>query len=266
MSGRRRFFSGTSESQAALEASAALGVPVAELLYRAVDKRGGLRPGRVVIEVDPDNPRRPAGAAITAAAPEVVTPRMPAPAAPPGRPVERAPQERRAPQGERGPAPERLLASVGPEPSTPLAGEQGAGAAAAALAALADLRVEPRVERRGDVVAVDLGGPDLDALTARRGELLRSFEYLLRRMVRELPEGGLDADAGGFRAAREEDLRRRAVGAAEEVRRSGEPVLFEPLSAAERRIVHLAVQEEAGVASASEGEGEAKRVKVFPAG
>src|SRR5687767_15040473 len=66
MSGRRRFFSGTSESQAAIEAATALGVPVTELAYRAMDRRGALRPGRVVIEVDPDNPRRPAEAAIAA--------------------------------------------------------------------------------------------------------------------------------------------------------------------------------------------------------
>jgi hypothetical protein len=279
MTGRRRFFSGSSESQAAIEAAAALGVPVAELLYRAVDKRGGLRPGRTVIEVDPDNPRRPAGAALdaAAAAPAASPARAPGPSVP-HPPSPRAPESREW-QGRdrewrdaeprdrepRRPVEEIVLDTVGREAAAPFAGEDGAAAAAGALAALAGLELAATVERRGDEIHVDLGGPAAAALTVRQGELLRSFEYLLRRVVRDLPEGGLVADSGGFRADREEALRRRAAAAAEEVRRGGEAVLFEPLGAAERRVVHLAIQDETGVASASEGDGETKRLRVFRA-
>ena len=270
MTGRRRFFSGTSESQAAIEAAAALGVPVSELAYRPVDKRGALRPGRVVIEVDPDNPRRAAEAVAPPAAPV---------AAPP--PPRMAPPERREPPRDTGwsrreggderrrdrprfdDGPEEVLATAGPEPAPSLSGAAGAREAAAAVVALSGLELEPAVAE-GEPLQVELGGHDRPALVARQGELLRSFEYLLRRMVRDLPEGGLTADSGGFRAEREEALRGRAVAAAEEVRRSGEAVTFEPLGAAERRIVHLAIQEEAGVASASEGAGDTKRVRVFP--
>ena len=83
-------------------------------------------------------------------------------------------------------------------------------------------------------------------------------------MIRELPTGGLVLDSGGFREERTRTLRRRAAAAAEEVRRSGEAVVFEPLPAAERRILHLAVESEPGVASASEGEGERRSVRIVP--
>jgi spoIIIJ-associated protein len=117
----------------------------------------------------------------------------------------------------------------------------------------------------GEEVRVDLVGADATVLRDRDGELLRTVEYLLRRMVRELPPGGLVADSDGQRAAREAQLRRQARAAAEEVRRTGEAFLFEPLPAIERRVVHLAIHDEAGVSSASEGDGEWRRVRVIRA-
>jgi spoIIIJ-associated protein len=283
MSGKRRFFSGTSESQAAIEAAATLGVPVTELAYRLVDKRGALRPGRVVIEVDPDNPRRaeaplaPAASAVAVAPVSAPEPRQPALASA-SPPRDRAGEAARRPRRDEGDGPwsqrsgqgsgagdEVVLAVASPEASLPLSGEAGAAEAARALGALAALEIEPRVELLDDAVQVDLAGTAAPRLVERQGELLRTFEYLLRRMVRELPEGGLVADSGGFRAEREATLRRRALAAAEAVRSSGEPVVFEPLPAAERRIVHIVVQDEPGVASASEGDGEAKRLRVFRA-
>jgi spoIIIJ-associated protein len=283
MSGKRRFFSGTSESQAAIEAAAALGVPVTELAYRLVDKRGALRPGRVVIEVDPDHPRRAeAPVAPGASAAGVAPASLPAPQRQ-GVPSPSPAQDRREEPGWRqrrdgdasgwsqrsGQGPragdEVVLAVASPEASLPLSGEAGAAEAARALAALAALEVEPRVQLFDESVQVDLAGAAAPRLAERQGELLRAFEYLLRRMVRELPEGGLVADSGGFRAEREATLRRRAAAAAEAVRSSGEPVVFEPLPAAERRIVHIVVQAEPGVASASEGDGEAKRLRIFRA-
>jgi hypothetical protein len=298
MSGRRRFFSGTSESQAAIEAAAALGVPVAELAYRAVDKRGALRPGRVVIEVDPDNPRRAAEAAAPASATTVAgEPAAPARHAAPAERPQREERlradhgerdrggyrggERGADRGERGgyrgaaprrerhddgPGEGRLVETAGREAAAPLADAAGAAEAAEALVALGGLDVAATVELADDTVRVDFAGPGRAALVGRQAELLRSCEYLLRRMVRDVPEGGIVADSGGYRAEREESLRRRAAAVAEEVRRSGEPVLLEPLAAAERRIVHLAIQDEPGVASASEGDGETKRIRVFAAG
>ena len=269
----RRFFSADTETQAVMEAAAHFGLTPAELAYRPVEKKHGfLRRPKVVIEVDTTSPRRQAGAAASpegrAVAPTTATgaEREPAhgrdSAASPAAPRPRSDVPR--PFAEPGTAvPVRLEPFVGP-----LTGVDGAVAAATAVAALAGLRVSASGEvvttAEGDEVRVELAGAGRQALLARQGELLRICEHLARRMVRDLPAGGLNLDSGGFREERTRTLRRRAAAAAEEVRRSGEAVVFEPLPAAERRILHLAVEGEPGVASESEGEGERRSVRISP--
>lgn len=267
----KRYFSADTESQAIIDAAEHFGLPPGELAYRPVEKKHGfLRRPRVVIEVDPANPRRTA----PAPAPEPRAAAAGGPQHPPaaGRSgsAEAAPAVRR----EHAPA---LLRGEGTRREGPATWERGAGFAKAtgaagavetaqAVVALGALPLEVAAHEvegpDGGELRVELRGPGRPALVARQGELLRACEYLLRRMVRELPAGGLSVDSDGFREQRDESLRKRALAAAAEVRRSGEPVLFEPLPAAERRILHLAIQAEPGVASASEGEGELRRVRV----
>ena len=277
--GARRFFSGDTEAQAVLEAAGCFGLTPGELKYRPVEKKHGfLRRPKVVIEVDPESPRRTAG---NAAADVVVS--RPAPARPvnePGRPAD-APHAR-SPLG----AQDAERARVSPARAThapaahidgvatswpaeaAVGGLPGALAAGEAVAALAGLRLEARGDvatgEEGDELRIELVGSDRGQLVARQGELLRACEYLVRRMVRDLPPGGLNLDSGGFREEREQTLRRRAAAAAEEVRRSGEAVRFEPLPAAERRILHLAIQAEPAVRSESEGAGDLRSVCVLP--
>jgi spoIIIJ-associated protein len=253
----KRFFSAASESQAVIEAAAELGIPPGELAYQL--RQGSLRPGRVVIVVDLEAPRR-----APAPAPAAEEPRRER--------LARAPEAERAPR----PAPERPRAPrapteegrqepEGPAEAFPATGAEGARRAAAALVALGGLDLAPEVQEAEGVLRVELAGAGRDALVARSGEVLKAVEYLLRRMVRDLPEEGLSLDSGGFRADREQALRQRAQAAAEEVRQSGQPLFLDGLDPAERRIVHMTILAEAGVASRSEGEGERRRLTILPA-
>jgi len=272
----RKFFSADTETLAVMEAAAHFGLQPAELAYRPVEKKHGfLRRPKAVIEVDPASPRRMVPAEPPAAARQAGPPPSPARrevargAEPPARPASlpaqhEAPRPRPVENAEAADHPVQLEQFAGP-----LAGLDGAVAAATAVAALAGVRVTASGETVSaadgeDEWRVELAGPGRQALLARQGELLHSCEHLARRMIRELPPGGLVLDSGGFREERTRTLCRRAAAAAEEVRRSGEAVVFEPLPAAERRILHLAVEAEPGVASASEGEGERRSVRVFP--
>jgi spoIIIJ-associated protein len=248
----RRYFSAETEAQAVLEAAGHFGVSPAELDYRPVNKKQGfLRRPRVVIEVDPGRPAKSGEPPVSM--PPAVQPH----AAPPAGPaISARPQSSEGDdEGWRAPAAiERL------------GGAAGVSAAVARVVELSGLRLEaghPQALEAGDAgeIAVDVRGPDRSVLIARDAEVLGAFEHLVRRMVRHQTEI-VALDSEGYRANRVSTLRRRAAAAAAEVRRSGEPVLLEPLSAAERRVVHLAIQEEAGVASQSEGEGERKRIRV----
>jgi spoIIIJ-associated protein len=271
----RKFFSADTETLAVMEAAAHFGLAPGRAGLPPVEKKHGfLRRPKAVIEVDPASPRRTEPAEAPApvrqpAPPPSAAGREPARAeSPAARPVGLSPRQD-APRS-RPASVEAVDHPVELEPyAGPLAGLDGAVAAAVAVTALAGVRVAAS----GETVSaaddeqewrVELSGPGRQALLARQGELLHSCEHLARRMVRELPPGGLVLDSGGFREERTRTLRRRAAAAAEEVRRSGEAVVFEPLPAAERRILHLAVEAEPGVASASEGEGERRSVRVFP--
>jgi spoIIIJ-associated protein len=115
-------------------------------------------------------------------------------------------------------------------------------------------------------ILVDFSGPDAPLLLDRGGELLRALELLGLEMLR-LPSGEhekISFDCQGQRAIRIQELRTAASVAAEKVRRTGVPYEFSPMSSRERRIVHLALRDEADLLTQSEGEGMRRCLVVYP--
>jgi spoIIIJ-associated protein len=72
-------------------------------------------------------------------------------------------------------------------------------------------------------------------------------------------------DVGGYKRRRDERLRGEALKAAARVRKTGRAVELDAMSAAERRVVHMALADEPDVLSESSGEGKGRRVVVKPA-
>jgi spoIIIJ-associated protein len=122
-------------------------------------------------------------------------------------------------------------------------------------------------EAGGAEVFADLSGRDKDLLLERGAELLQSIEHLALRALRLEPpwQEKVLLDCGGYRAIRIEELRMTARVAAERVQTSKQPFKLNPMNARERRIVHLALQEIAGVKTESEGVGERRQVVIYPA-
>jgi spoIIIJ-associated protein len=119
---------------------------------------------------------------------------------------------------------------------------------------------------RAEIVA-EFEGPDSDLLLERGAELLHALEHVAVRWLRldrELHER-IRLDCGHYHADRLAELKLSAQVAAERVRESRTPFRFNPMTAADRRIIHLALQGEAGVRTASEGVGMQRRVVVLPA-
>ncbi len=124
-----------------------------------------------------------------------------------------------------------------------------------------------RTEQVFDIVALDDETADeLGGLIGRRGQTLVSLQYLLNVIVARRLGGDhvFAVDAAGYRRRRERSLVEMAQEIAEEVRETGDVITLEPLSAAERRIIHLAIEKEAGVRSESVGEGDERQVEVMP--
>lgn len=120
----------------------------------------------------------------------------------------------------------------------------------------------------GERVILDAHGPESGIIIGKKGATLDALQYLVNRIVFKKPGTGpsIVVDAEGYRGRREDALSDMARKLAEKAIRSGRPVAVEPMSPADRRIVHNALAEHDSVRTESEGDGPARRVVIFPTG
>lgn len=129
------------------------------------------------------------------------------------------------------------------------------------------VRASVQVSRSGSELRARLAGPDVGLLIGKRGSTIDAIQYLAGAAVRGDDGERLSVvvDAAGYRGRREATLARVAEDAAREALATGAPVALEPMSAPERKLVHVALQDRADVRTESEGAGPGRRVVVFPA-
>ena len=117
------------------------------------------------------------------------------------------------------------------------------------------VRCRVDVEEDEESVTAVCTGHELGVLIGRHGQTIDAIQYLANAIVARETEGDRKAvvvDAAGYRARRTATLEAMALRAADRAR-AGERVELEPMSAIERKVVHLRLQDEPGVATASEG-------------
>jgi spoIIIJ-associated protein len=126
---------------------------------------------------------------------------------------------------------------------------------------LAETRV---VVRATEPVTLDIQGGDVADLIGRRGENLRSLQFILSLMLNKQLKRHLRivVDVDGYRARREELLRGMAQRFAHRVRTLRQPMQLEAMPPNERRIIHLALADDPEVLTESTGEGDARRVVI----
>ncbi len=129
------------------------------------------------------------------------------------------------------------------------------------------LSLTATVTESDDRVEIDLTGPDAYLMLERKGAVLESLQLLIGKVAetRLGLEKKLVVDCEGYRRGREDRLVSMALAAAETVRKTRRPLELDPLNSYERRIVHLALAEQPGVTTRSEGDGFVKRIVVSPA-
>jgi len=117
-------------------------------------------------------------------------------------------------------------------------------------------------------VTVEFSGRDLDLLLANKAELLLALEHITLEALGARPNehSRLLFDANDYRTLRVEELRLSAETAAAKVKRTGAPFKFGPLNSRERRIIHLALRQDEGVRTESEGLPPRRQVVIHPAG
>lgn len=137
---------------------------------------------------------------------------------------------------------------------------------------LGKMGVEARVNAQkldsdGQVVwKLDVQGPELGTLIGRRGETLEALQYLTRLMVnhRLQRRSSVVLDVESYKSRREASLRKLAQRMAAQAKQMGRTITLEPMPPNERRIIHLALQDDKTVRTESVGEGEHRKVTIIP--
>ncbi len=165
-------------------------------------------------------------------------------------------------------AAEAAEAAAAAEPAIEEGGQ--AGEARALVAQIVEtLGVDADVVARdeAEAIVVTCSGPDVGLLIGRHGQTIDSIQYLLNVIAyRAHGEEKKDVvvDAAGYRARRQATLETLALRVADRVRESGEPEELEPMTAVERKVVHLHLKGVAGVGTTSEGTEPNRYVVVTP--
>ena len=98
-------------------------------------------------------------------------------------------------------------------------------------------------------VLLDVKTDDAGRLIGRQGQTLSDLQYITNRILfqQDANTPKIMVDVGGYRAQAREALVKKARDAAEKVRRWGDAVELEPMSAFDRRVVHQALKDDPDV-------------------
>ena len=113
----------------------------------------------------------------------------------------------------------------------------------------------------------NMHGENLGILIGKHGATLDALQYLTNLVVNKIPETGfarIILDVEDYRARREETLIRLAGHLADKACRIGEEIHLEPMSRHERKIIHMALQDNRRVTTYSAGDNPRRYVVIVP--
>ena len=120
-----------------------------------------------------------------------------------------------------------------------------------------------KISQRENELHLDIQGEELDILTKKRGAALDALQFLVNKM-HGVKGGRIFIDCDGFRSRHEEDISGLARRLGAKAKRLRKPVTINSLNAHDRRLVHMALQDDQELRSRSKGEGEFKKVVIYP--
>jgi spoIIIJ-associated protein len=184
-------------------------------------------------------------------------------------------------EGERGLlgvgyAPARVIASVEgaaeivPEPAVGDESDDAAEVREVLERILEAIGVQARIETHEDeeTLTATIVGRELGLVIGKHGQTIDAVQYLANAIVwrgRGDERKPVVVDAAGYRARRQASLDSLATRSAERAVSSGEPVELDPMTAVERKVVHVCLQDYPGVTTRSEGTEPNRFVVIDPA-
>ena len=116
-------------------------------------------------------------------------------------------------------------------------------------------------------IVLNIEGSDSGLLIGKRGQNLDALQYILNKAINKADNGWkiIMVDSEEYRRRREASLLDLAEKVRQKVKKTRKPVSLGHMSAHDRRIIHLALQEDASLTTKSRGEGEYRKIVVLPA-
>jgi spoIIIJ-associated protein len=116
-----------------------------------------------------------------------------------------------------------------------------------------------------DSVMINISGPDLGLMIGKRGETLGAVQTIVNIVMRKAGSNKKAIiDIEGYRKRRTENIVEIAKQAADKAVRIGKPVALKPMNSYDRRIVHIALQENEKILTSSEGEEPDRQIVIMP--
>jgi spoIIIJ-associated protein len=138
------------------------------------------------------------------------------------------------------------------------------------LLAAMGLEAEVAATENEERITLEVRGPETGLVIGKKGQTLDALQYLTNKIVsKSLGEGAgkpITVDAEGYRSRRAESLIELAHRLADKARRTGRPVAADPMSPADRRVIHVALANQPGLTTRSEGEGIYRHLVIIPTG
>jgi spoIIIJ-associated protein len=123
------------------------------------------------------------------------------------------------------------------------------------------------VNETPEKIILNIEGDESGLLIGRRGQNLDALQYILNKAINKSDNSRkmISVDSETYRKRREESLLELAQRVREKVKNTQKPVSLAHMNAHDRRIIHLALQEDESLTTKSRGEGEYRKIVVLPA-
>ncbi len=129
-----------------------------------------------------------------------------------------------------------------------------------------DLEADVDLREDDEKIILDVSGPDSGRAIGKKGQTLDALQFLVNKIVNRFPDGRrhIVVDSGDYRDRHDKGLEAMARREAKRAVEMGKVITLKPMSARDRRVIHLSLAKFEGVSTASQGEGMQRRIQIIP--
>lgn len=122
------------------------------------------------------------------------------------------------------------------------------------------------VEETEEAIILNIQGNGSGFLIGKRGQTLDAIQYIVSKAVHHSVDGHkmIIIDTEKYRERREESLIALALRIGEKVKKTKKPLTAGYMNAHDRRVIHLAIQNDTTLTTKSRGEGEYRKILILP--